>query len=58
MVKCHKTTSSFKDIRLRVVESLLAMFLFLITVRTEELSSLFVTPNSSRTLEKKKTKAW
>ena len=57
MPKCHKTTSSFKDTRLRVVESLLAIIVIPITVRPEEFSTLFVTPNISRTLDKKENQS-
>ena len=40
------------QVRLRVTENLLAIILFLITVRTEEFANLFVTLKVSRTLDK------
>ena len=46
------------QVRLRVTENLLAIILIPITVRTEEFANLFVTLKISRTLDKRKTRAW
>ena len=52
------TDGNSLQVRIRVVENQLAVTLIPVTVRTEEVANLFVTLKISRTLEKKKTKAW
>ena len=60
----HKITNIFwitdgnsLQVRIRVVENLLAVILIPITVRTEEWANLFVTLKISRTLEKKENQS-
>ena len=45
------------QVRLRVTETLLAIFLIPITVRTEEFANLFVTLKISRTLDKRENQS-
>ena len=45
------------QVRLRVTENLLAIILIPITVRTEEFANLFVTPKTSRTLDKRENQS-
>ena len=45
------------QVRLRVTENLLAIFLIPITVRTEEFANLFVTLKISRTLDKRENQS-
>ena len=45
------------EVRLRVIENLLAIILIPITVRTEEFANLFVTLKISRTLDKRENES-
>ena len=52
-----KTDGSQLQVRLRVIESLLAIILTPITVRTEEFANLFVTLKCSKTLDKRENQS-